>query len=55
MLVESPSQINSDSVELLWVALDKRAVRQSANNIGEGQRNVFRMSCALCVVVQHPV
>lgn len=51
MLVAS----HGDCVELLWVALDKGAVRQPANNGGEGQHNVFPVSCALSVVVQHPV
>lgn len=54
MLVESHSEINSDCFDLHWVALDKWAVRQSPSNVGEGQLNVFHMSCALSVVVHHP-
>lgn len=54
MLVESHSQINNDCFDLLWVALDKWAVRQSPSSVGEGQLNVFHMSSASSVVVQHP-
>ena len=54
MLVESHSQRNNDCFDLLWVALYKRPVRQSPSSIGEGQLNVFHMSCASSVVVQHP-
>lgn len=54
MLVESHSELNNDCFDLLWVALDKWAIRQSPSNVGEGQLNVFHMSCASSVVVQHP-
>lgn len=48
MLVESHSEINNDCFDLLWVALDKWAVRQPPSNVEEGQLNVFP------VVVHHP-
>lgn len=50
LLVESHSEINNDCSALLWVALDKWAVRQSPR-----WHNVFHMSCASSEVVKHPL
>jgi len=54
MLVESLLQLNNDCFDLLWVALDKWAVRQAPSSFGVGQLNVFHTSYASSVVVQHP-